>query len=109
MTTQPEPLRLADELESYVGRPVCTEAAAELRRLYAINQELLEALKAIDAECYSHVDGRDLFAQLHPRRMLDIKRRVDGVETWFEGDWLSNLWGAIKKARAAIARAEGRA
>lgn len=33
MTEQPEALRLANELESYVGRPVCTEAAAELRRL----------------------------------------------------------------------------
>lgn len=66
MNKQPVALRLADELESYVGRPVCTEAAAELRRLFehahaqhseiyglrlqvrnlkALNQELLEALK----------------------------------------------------------------
>lgn len=42
---QPEALRLARELECYVGRPVCTEAAAELRRLHALNQELLEALE----------------------------------------------------------------
>lgn len=39
----------------------------------------------------SHVDGRDLLDELHPRKTLDIKRRVDGVETWFEGDWLSNV------------------
>lgn len=32
MNTQPEALRLANELESYIGRPVCTESAAELRR-----------------------------------------------------------------------------
>ena len=31
---QTEALRLANELESYIGRPVCTEAAAELRRLH---------------------------------------------------------------------------
>lgn len=45
MTTQPEPLRLANTLEN--GNPSLTmeEAAAELRRLYALNQELLEALK----------------------------------------------------------------
>lgn len=36
MSEQPTALRLADELESYVGRPVCTEAAAELRRLFEL-------------------------------------------------------------------------
>jgi hypothetical protein len=45
MTTQPEALRLADELEMncHAGTQQC--AAAELRRLHAVNQELLEALK----------------------------------------------------------------
>jgi hypothetical protein len=40
---------------------------------------------------FSHVDERDLLDELHPRKTLDIKRRVDGVETWFEADWLSRL------------------
>lgn len=39
MTTQSEALRLANELESYIGRPVCTEAAAELRRLHNLCAE----------------------------------------------------------------------
>jgi hypothetical protein len=40
--TQPEALRLADELEMWTkGEP----AAAELRRLHKLNQELLAALK----------------------------------------------------------------
>lgn len=43
---------------------------------------------------FSHVNGRDLLRELHPRRTLDIKRRVDGVETWFEGDWLTDLMRA---------------
>lgn len=43
---------------------------------------------------FSHVDGRDLLAELHPRKTLDIKRRVDGVETWFEADWLTTLMDA---------------
>jgi len=41
--TQPEALRLADHLE----REYYVPAAYELRRLYAVNQELLEALKLI--------------------------------------------------------------
>lgn len=43
---------------------------------------------------FSHIDGRDLLKELHPRRMLDIKRRVDGREAWFEGDWLSDVYRA---------------
>lgn len=42
-------------------------------------------------QTFSHVDGRDLLKQIHPRNTLDIKRRVDAVETWFEADWLSGL------------------
>lgn len=45
---------------------------------------------------YSHVDGRDLFADLKPRKTLDIKKRRDGVETWYEGDWLNDLGDAIR-------------
>jgi primosomal protein N'' len=46
MTTQPEALRLADSLEELYARTLtATRAAAELRRLHAVNKELLEALK----------------------------------------------------------------
>jgi len=49
MNTQPEALRLADALEEldvqFSRTGLCGEAAAELRRLHALNQELLEALK----------------------------------------------------------------
>jgi hypothetical protein len=44
MTTQPEALRLADELDFW-PQSACSEAAAELRRLHVLNGELLEALK----------------------------------------------------------------
>ena len=43
MSDKPEALLLAGQLES--GEPVTGSAAAELRRLHAVNQELLEALK----------------------------------------------------------------
>ena len=49
MSDKPEALRLADDLEiDYVGEVAAYKAAAELRRLHALNGELLEALKEIE-------------------------------------------------------------
>jgi hypothetical protein len=47
MSEQPEALWLADLLEAWtLGKPTHhREAAAKLRRLHAVNAELLEALK----------------------------------------------------------------
>jgi len=46
--TKPEALRLADELESeWFADYDIQDAAAELCRLHEVNQELLEALKAV--------------------------------------------------------------
>ena len=50
MTTQPEALRLAERLERYDAERSgyakhCHAAAAELRRLHEVNEELLEALR----------------------------------------------------------------
>jgi mevalonate kinase len=47
MTTQPEALRLANILEKMPLGQCDEQAAAELRRLHEVNQELLEALKEI--------------------------------------------------------------
>lgn len=63
---------------------------------------LTGALEQVIASTHSHIDGRDLLAEIHPRRTLDIKRRVDAVETWFEGDWLTGLWKSIKGARRVL-------
>jgi len=81
MNTQPEALRLAVELESYVGRPVCNEAAAELRRLHALNADLLVALK----------------------QMESALARCFGPHKAEEG----NRHRALATARAAIAKATG--
>ena len=55
MTTQPEALRLAQELDAYHTRSCHKEAAAELRRLHAQRDALLAALRSIiessDANC----------------------------------------------------------
>ena len=49
---QPEALRLADLVECYEPGCKCSKtlAAAELRRLHAVNQELLEALTVIQSQ-----------------------------------------------------------
>jgi hypothetical protein len=55
--TQPEALRLADEMES---NGECM-SAAELRRLYEVNQELLAALEKLarlgNGERYGNSEG----------------------------------------------------
>lgn len=55
------------------------------------DNEKVRRYDAMIRATFSHVDGRDLLDELHPRSRLDIKRRVDGIETWLEADWLSNL------------------
>ena len=59
MADQPEALRLADSLAA--GFSDCgPEAAAELRRLHAVNQELLEALRLTSIDCeYLHHANKD--------------------------------------------------
>jgi len=72
----------------------------------SILKELEDALNAVTKATRSHIDGRDLLDELHPRYTLDIKRRRDGVETWYQGDWLSNLREAMKLVRKALTHLE---
>ena len=55
MNTQPEALRLADELDAYHMAPHHKQGAAELRRLYEANQVMLEALKLAEESLGSFV------------------------------------------------------
>ena len=83
MTTQPEALRLAEVspyLEGGERGQWIMDAAAELRRLHEVNQELLEALKG-----------------LHDDIMDYIRLNSLGAE--------NNHW--LVQARAAIAKATG--
>ena len=87
MSEQPKALRLAEYMDAPLNNPAdVADAAAELRRLWAVNQELLEALK--DA--------------------------VNAIEHWgsYSSDYFQQKWDLhsdINAARAAIARAEGQA
>ena len=81
-TQQPEALRLATTTPSLRGGDWCDKAAAELRRLHALNAELLEALKLTYSE---------LSSQWSPYIRANEKEVA-----------------AMKAAREAIAKAEGR-
>lgn len=82
MSTQPKALRLADTLERMsLSTKWDKQAAAEMRRLYASQQELLASLKAIIGD--QPVDQYGYFAA---RNAMDDDKR--------------------EAARAAIARAE---
>ena len=81
-TQQPEALRLAETTPSLRGGDWGDKAAAELRRLHALNAELLEALKLNYAE---------LSSQWTPYIRANEKEVA-----------------AMKAARAAIAKAERR-
>ena len=104
-----------DRLEFYdatLHEPLGKLLERETAALAALDRaERLEAVRdaaaKVDAKTYSHIDDRDLFAEIHPRRWLDIVRRVDGRETRHEGDWLSDLYGAIKDLRAALKGEKG--
>ncbi len=76
MSDKPEALRLADALEQQF--PVGTaqdyldgEAAKELRRLHAVNQELLDALRWYEAQAKNmgkaaiHSDSKTILSIMH--------------------------------------------
>jgi hypothetical protein len=79
MSEQPTALRLADELADYTGFTVTgmDQAAAELRRLHELNQELLESLKdAADAIEHWGAYAPDYFKTKHDLQ-ADIDRARD--------------------------------
>ena len=85
--TQPEALRLAAEMDQYLysapAHPLCTDAAAELRRLSAVEAQrdaLLEKIKAVIAAEQSEGAGRGGFVNTPPTR--EHQRRV--AQAWQE-------------------------
>ena len=81
MSKQPEALRLADALENdldqYDGlslpkssQSIADKAAAELRRIHAVNGELLEALESIAGMYDYEASACDLASRLYEARCI---------------------------------------
>jgi hypothetical protein len=85
---RPEALRLADELDGIpladMTEALADDAATELRRLHAVNGELLEALKNLEKE----------FRKVYPIY-------------YYAEPWGHETNVPLQAARAAIAKAEG--
>ena len=95
MTTQPEALRLADELsKSHLNHYLNHAAATELRRLHEVNQELLEALSGF-LECPYDIDPATV-----------PKAGIEAAPMQVVGN-MSVALVRIRLARAAIAKATG--
>ena len=91
---QPEALRLADSLERMsLSTKWDKQAAAELRRLHEVNQELLEALKA--AEMRMRCMDKTIEWEFGDCRAED---EMEADKAWSE---------EVYKARAAISKATG--
>ena len=77
MNEQPEALRLADDLcrNAPVSGPTADKAAAELRRLNEVNQELLGALAWIDNRCPVHLMDHPLH-NIHKEMAHDAGARA---------------------------------
>ena len=105
MTTQPEAMRLADALET---RAITfrdkAEAAAELRRLHAVNPELTENLEKKSSAIQRIWKERDELRKVNQELLEALKEML---KVWEEDP----AYGAMHadKARAAIAKAEGQA
>jgi hypothetical protein len=98
MTTQPEALRLADELDAAPYSSQCTNAAAaELRRLHESNQELLKALDNLRVSAYWIVEGGE-FSHWVNDKLMPLAAAKE----------LSELEEMMQAARAAIAKGEAK-
>ena len=70
--------------------------------------KLADEMRAMIASTFSHVDGRDLLAELKPNHWhyCDIRVRINGQWEEFEGDWLKRLMKARDEAMLAAAPSE---
>ncbi len=102
MSAQPEALRLADELERYHGEyPTCTESAAELRRLSAVEADFHMAYRM---KCDKQTKV------LHAQRdaLLEaLKEAAEALEIAADNGGV-NFYQYAKEARAAIVAATER-
>ena len=102
--TQPEALRLADDLVKYLGGNTATQAAAELRRLYRVSEDLIESLNHksyYQARLTKHM--REMKVQ-RDELLAALKLMLASHDATFPGEECQ--LSGVDLARAAIAKAQ---
>ena len=102
---QPEALRLADALENLYSKTVASQqAAAELRRLHAVNTELLEIAESVQG-MISNCDVSSGICCCGDSMENHASPMSCGHTPRDSGEYAAS--SLLKKARAAIAKATG--
>lgn len=101
---QPEALRLADELETMFMEtpPECEEAAAELRRLHAENEDFRATCDHLTRENAGQLGEIVALKEQRDELLGAMEKIATSVE-------IDTLKSAIECARTAIAKAGGAA
>lgn len=104
MTDAPKttPARSIGDAGKYAWYAEMVRSAQVTHQIALLTLPIEEKARRFDSmvrASFSHTKGkygndRDLLARLHPRNTLDIRRRFDGKEEWFECDWLTNVFNA---------------
>lgn len=92
----------AQDAQGSVGKCMRLDDYEKLERELA---EWKARAEAMIAATISHVDGRDLLAELKPMywHFCNIKVRINGQWKEYEGDWLKRLYQAREQINAAQA------
>jgi hypothetical protein len=106
MTKQPEALFFADVLDSDPRSPVLhVEAAEELRRLHAENEELRRCAEVEEVEKYAAANRR--FYALNEELLEALKECLPYVGQTLANTGSMDAYYTETKASVAIARVEG--
>jgi hypothetical protein len=106
MSTQPEAIRLADALDRWHEGVFPVEAAAELRRLHAENEDLRRCAEVEEVEKYAAANRR--LHALNGELLEALKLLHDATWLVSKGHYNEELHDiAVSKARAVIKKAEG--
>ena len=106
MTTQPEALRLAQELDAYHTRSCHKEAAAELRRLRASCEDYAQHKQRQDQRVLELAERVLELKDQRDALLEALKDMLNAENDYPYGGMSESEISAIRKARAAIASVE---
>lgn len=97
-----------DALRSMTAADVIECLAEDPSVLGEWQKEITNALTALDdirSAFLSHLDGHNYLDELNPAgwHHCDIVVRIGGKDRRFEGDWLKNVWYALRRSAGFVA------